>query len=59
MAELKTVQLALPARTEDLRNLEIGSVAYLSGRERITDEELAELERAVDRLRAGRRKTRP
>jgi L(+)-tartrate dehydratase beta subunit len=32
MAELKTVQLALPARTEDLRNLEIGSVAYLSGR---------------------------
>src|SRR5262245_26128669 len=32
MAALKTVQLALPARTEDLRSLEIGSVAYLSGR---------------------------
>src|SRR5215475_8721868 len=32
MAELKTVQLALPARTEDLRSLEIGAVAYLSGR---------------------------
>ena len=32
MAPLKTVQLDLPARTEDLRNLEIGSVAYLAGR---------------------------
>ena len=32
MAPLKTVQLDLPAPTEDLRNLEIGSVAYLSGR---------------------------
>src|SRR5262245_7090020 len=32
MAALKTVQLALPARTEDLRSLEIGAVAYLSGR---------------------------
>src|SRR5262245_14162565 len=32
MAALKTVQLALPARTEDLRSLEIGSVAYLTGR---------------------------
>ena len=32
MADLKTVRLNLPARTEDLRGLEIGSVAYLSGR---------------------------
>jgi L(+)-tartrate dehydratase beta subunit len=32
MAELKTVDLKLPARTEDLRALEIGTVAYLSGR---------------------------
>ena len=32
MAGLKTVHLNLPARTEDLRGLEIGSVAYLSGR---------------------------
>ena len=32
MAALKTVGLVLPARTEDLRSLEIGSVAYLSGR---------------------------
>src|SRR5262245_20152504 len=32
MAALKTVQLGLPARTEDLRSLEIGSVAYLTGR---------------------------
>ncbi len=32
MSNLKTVQLALPARTEDLRKLEIGSVAYLTGR---------------------------
>jgi len=31
-AGLKTVQLKLPARTADLRALEIGSVAYLSGR---------------------------
>ncbi len=31
-AGLKTVQLNLPARTEDLRALEIGSVAYLTGR---------------------------
>jgi len=30
-------------------------VAYLSGRERITDEDLRELERAVDRLRSHRR----
>ena len=29
---LKTVQLKLPASTDDLRKLEIGSVAYLSGR---------------------------
>jgi len=29
---LKTVQLELPAATEDLRKLEIGSVVYLSGR---------------------------
>ncbi len=29
---IKTVELALPARTEDLRALEIGSVAYLTGR---------------------------
>ena len=29
---LKTVHLTLPARTEDLRALEIGSVAFLSGR---------------------------
>ena len=32
MAGLKTVHIDLPARTEDLRGLEIGSVAYLSGR---------------------------
>ncbi len=32
MADLKTVHLDLPARTEDLRKLEIGSVAYLTGR---------------------------
>jgi L(+)-tartrate dehydratase beta subunit len=32
MAALKTVQLKLPASTADLRGLEIGSVAYLSGR---------------------------
>ena len=32
MSELKTVQLTLPARTDDLRKLEIGSVAYLTGR---------------------------
>jgi len=32
MAALKTVELDLPARTDDLRKLEIGSVAYLSGR---------------------------
>jgi L(+)-tartrate dehydratase beta subunit len=31
-AGLKTVQLKLPASTDDLRKLEIGSVAYLSGR---------------------------
>jgi L(+)-tartrate dehydratase beta subunit len=31
-AGLKTVHLALPASTEDLRALEIGSVAYLTGR---------------------------
>ena len=32
MAPLKTVQLNLPARIEDMRALEIGSVAYLTGR---------------------------
>ena len=32
MAVLKTIHLDLPARTGDLRNLEIGSVAYLTGR---------------------------
>src|SRR5579872_6252504 len=32
MADLKTVELDLPARTEDLRKLEIGSVVYLNGR---------------------------
>jgi L(+)-tartrate dehydratase beta subunit len=31
-AALKTVQLKLPARAADLRALEIGSVAYLTGR---------------------------
>jgi L(+)-tartrate dehydratase beta subunit len=31
-ASLKTIDLKLPARTEDLRQLEIGSVAYLTGR---------------------------
>jgi L(+)-tartrate dehydratase beta subunit len=31
-APLKTVRLNLPATTEDLRALEIGSVAYLTGR---------------------------
>ncbi|MFL6797640.1 MAG: fumarate hydratase C-terminal domain-containing protein [Xanthobacteraceae bacterium] len=29
---LKTIHLALPARSEDLARIEIGSVAYLSGR---------------------------
>jgi L(+)-tartrate dehydratase beta subunit len=32
MADLKTVHLKLPASTEDVRALEIGSVAYLTGR---------------------------
>ena len=32
MSELKTVHLDLPAGTEALRGLEIGSVAYLTGR---------------------------
>jgi L(+)-tartrate dehydratase beta subunit len=32
MSELKTIHLDLPARTEALRGLEIGSVAYLTGR---------------------------
>lgn len=32
MAELTTVHIDLPARTENLRQLEIGSIAYLSGR---------------------------
>jgi L(+)-tartrate dehydratase beta subunit len=32
MADLKTVHLDLPASTADLRALEIGSIAYLSGR---------------------------
>src|SRR5437667_10293746 len=32
MSDLKTVHLDLPARTDDLRKLEIGSVAYITGR---------------------------
>jgi L(+)-tartrate dehydratase beta subunit len=32
MADLKTVHLDLPASTDNLRQLEIGSVAYLTGR---------------------------
>ena len=32
MAKLDTVHLALPAATDDLRKLQIGTVAYLSGR---------------------------
>jgi len=32
MADLKTVHLNLPARTDDMRALEIGSVVYLTGR---------------------------
>jgi L(+)-tartrate dehydratase beta subunit len=32
MSDLKTVHLNLPARTDELRRLEIGSVAYLTGR---------------------------
>ena len=32
MAKLKTVELKLPATTADLRNLEIGTVVYLTGR---------------------------
>src|SRR5258705_6380863 len=32
MAALKTIHLDLPASTDDLRKLEIGSVAYLTGR---------------------------
>ncbi len=32
MADLNTVHLALPAATDDLRKLQIGTVAYLSGR---------------------------
>lgn len=31
-SDLKTVHVALPASTDDLRKLEIGSVAYLTGR---------------------------
>ena len=40
MADLKTVHIDLPARTEDLRQLEIGSVAYLTGRVFTAREEL-------------------
>ena len=29
---LETIHLALPAATDDLRKLQIGTVAYLSGR---------------------------
>jgi len=32
MSDLKTVHLTLPAATSDLRKLDIGSVAYLTGR---------------------------
>src|SRR5262252_7005582 len=32
MAALKTVELKLPARSDDLRKLEIGTVVYLGGR---------------------------
>ena len=32
MASIKTVSLKLPATTEDLRALEIGTVVYLNGR---------------------------
>ena len=32
MSKLKTVELKLPATTEDLRKLEIGTVVYLTGR---------------------------
>jgi L(+)-tartrate dehydratase beta subunit len=32
MGELKTIYLKLPASTDELRKLEIGSVAYLTGR---------------------------
>ncbi len=32
MTDLKTVHIDLPARTDDLRKLEIGWVAYLTGR---------------------------
>jgi L(+)-tartrate dehydratase beta subunit len=32
MSTLKTIDLALPATTEDLRRLEIGTVVYLTGR---------------------------
>jgi L(+)-tartrate dehydratase beta subunit len=32
MAQPKTIHLELPAGTDDFRNLEIGTVAYLSGR---------------------------
>ncbi|MET0537149.1 MAG: fumarate hydratase C-terminal domain-containing protein [Xanthobacteraceae bacterium] len=32
MGELKTIHLKLPASTDELRKLEIGSVAYLTGR---------------------------
>jgi L(+)-tartrate dehydratase beta subunit len=32
MADLKTIHIDLPASTENLRQLEIGSVAYLTGR---------------------------
>jgi L(+)-tartrate dehydratase beta subunit len=32
MGEIKTVHLKLPASTDDLRKLEMGSVAYLTGR---------------------------
>ena len=32
MAAIKTAKLTLPASTEDLRKLEIGTVVYLTGR---------------------------
>src|SRR5260370_13275187 len=32
LSKLKTVELKLPATTEDLRKLEIGTVVYLTGR---------------------------
>ena len=49
MADLRTVRLNLPATLADLRALEIGTVAYLTGRV-FTARETAAIHRAVSIL---------